>query len=160
MKKAADFRLWAGAITLAVLTSCSGGSETGPGEVRWDRVTCARCIMSVSDRNFSAQVRGGPAEQKTRLYYFDDFGCAVLWLKEQPWRDDPRTEIWVTDAESGQWLDARAARFGTGFITPMDFGLGAGTTDKVGTLDFEQAVQVVREREARHHRSGDHKDRN
>lgn len=155
MKKAADCRLWAGAALLFLLVACSPGQETGPGEVRWDRATCERCIMSVSDRHFSAQVRGGPAARKTRLYYFDDFGCAVLWLKEQPWRDDPRTEIWVTDAETGQWLDARAARFGTGFITPMDFGLGAGSGTTEGALNFDQAIQAVLDREARHHQEGD-----
>lgn len=135
-----------------VLTGCSGGPETGPGEVRWDKVSCERCLMSVSDRHFSAQIRGGPAERKSRLYYFDDFGCAVLWLQDQPWRAEPRNEIWVTNAQTGQWLDARTAGFNTGFITPMDFGLGA--VDTVGALTFDQAVQEVHDREARHHGNG------
>jgi copper chaperone NosL len=138
-------------VAVIVLAGCSGGSDTGPGQVRWDKVSCERCLMSVSDRHFSAQIRGGPAERKSRLFFFDDFGCAVLWLHEQPWRGEPRTEIWVTDAQTGQWLDARKARFSTGFITPMDFGLGAGSADSSGTLSFEQAVLEVRGREARHH---------
>lgn len=135
-----------------VLIGCSGGPETGPGEVRWDKVSCERCLMSVSDRHFSAQIRGGPAERKSRLYYFDDFGCAVLWLQEQPWRDESRNEIWVTHAQTGQWLDARTAGFNTGFITPMDFGLGAVDTE--GAFTFDQAVQEVHDREARHHGNG------
>lgn len=158
MKKACDLRLAAGAVIIAVLSACSPGEETGPGEVRWDRVTCERCIMAVSDRHFSAQVRGGPAEKKTRLHFFDDLGCAVLWLQEQPWRGDPRTEIWVTDAKTGQWLDALSARYETGFITPMDFGLGAGpgTAAAAGTLSYDQAVQVFREKEAGHRPADDH----
>lgn len=112
--------------------------------------------MSISDRNFSAQVRGGPADSKSRLYFFDDFGCAVLWLQEQAWHDDPRTEVWVTDAETGQWLDARTAGFGTGFITPMDYGLGAGVKfpDGQDGLSYEKAVESILEFEAEHRRPG------
>jgi copper chaperone NosL len=156
VKKASDLRLLAGAVVLVAVAACSGGQDTGPGEVRWDRVTCERCIMAVSDRHFSAQVRGGPAEKKSRLHYFDDLGCAVLWLQEQPWQSDPRTEIWVTDANTGQWLDALSARYETGFITPMDFGFGAGTgtADTVGTLSYDQAVQVIREKETGHRPAG------
>ena len=152
MKRAIEIFAALGAVF--VLVGCSGGPETGPGQVRWDKVSCERCLMAVSDRHFSAQIRGGPAERKSRLYFFDDFGCAVLWLEEQPWRNESRNEIWVTDAQTGQWLDARTARFTTGFITPMDFGLAAGVADTSGALTYEQAVQEVQDRQARHHRNG------
>ena len=66
-----------------LLAGCSGEDATGPGEVRWDRESCTRCAMAVSDRHFSAQVRGGATGQKTRLYKFDDIGCAVVWLDQQ-----------------------------------------------------------------------------
>ena len=155
MKTARDFRSAASVVLLVIVIACSKGPETGPGEIRWDRASCERCIMSVSDRHFSAQVRGGPAGSKTRLYFFDDFGCAVLWLQEQPWQEDPRTEFWVTDAKTGQWLDARTAGYGTGFITPMDFGLGAGSPDMKESLNFDQAVEVVQNRESRHHQAND-----
>ncbi len=138
--------------TIALLTivltivGCAGSDETGPGEVRWDRDTCARCVMAVSDRNYSAQVRGGPAQQRTKLNFFDDIGCAVFWLGEQGWRDDPRTEIWVNDCESGEWIDARQAWFVTGKTTPMDFGLGAVRDSVAGSLDYEQAVEHIHNR--------------
>ncbi len=93
-------------VLVLLIVACAGEPETGPGEVRWDKVSCARCIMAVSDHHYSAQVRGGPSGRKTKLYYFDDLGCAVLWLDEQDWRGDQRTEMWVTAAESGVWLDA------------------------------------------------------
>ena len=99
MKRAIEIFAALGAVF--VLVGCSGGPETGPGQVRWDKVSCERCLMAVSDRHFSAQIRGGPAERKSRLYFFDDFGCAVLWLEEQPWRNESRNEIWVTDAANG-----------------------------------------------------------
>lgn len=126
-----------------LLTGCSGQEATGPVEVRWDRETCTRCAMTVSDRHASAQVRGAPAGQLTRVYTFDDIGCAVVWLDGQPWSDDPRTEIWVTDQLSGEWIDARLASYVTGKVTPMDYGLGAQREASPGTMDFTRAREHI-----------------
>ena len=122
-----------------LLYGCSGQDATGPVDVRWDRETCARCAMAVSDRYAAAQVRGAPAGQSTRVYTFDDIGCAVIWLDEQPWKHDARTEIWVADMQTGDWLDARTAHYVTGRITPMDYGLGAQREASAGSLEFVRA---------------------
>jgi len=139
------------ALTFAalLLAACSPKDETGPGEVRWDRDTCARCVMAVSDHKYSAQVRGGHENRRTKLHFFDDLGCAVIWLDEQPWRDDPRTEIWVNDHESGEWVDAREAWYVTGRTTPMDYGLGARDRQVEGALDYDEAVKWIHERDKR-----------
>jgi len=135
-----------------LLAGCSGEPETGPGKVRWDRETCARCAMAVSDHNYSAQVRGGPAGQKRKLYKFDDIGCAIIWLDERPsWKDDPATEIWVTDYHNGDWIDARKAWYVTGKITPMAYGLGATLEKESGALTFEEARKHVYEVEEQTH---------
>ena len=133
------------------LTGCSQKPKTGPEKVRWDRVMCERCIMAVSDHNYSAQVRGGPVGKKTKVYFFDDLGCAVLWLDDQPWLHDPRTEIWVTDHSDGTWLDAEKSYYSKGHITPMDFELGAQTNADSVTLNYEQAQQHIRTREQQAH---------
>ena len=142
-------------LAVLFLAACSSEPKTGRGEVRWDKEACARCIMAVSDHHFSAQVRGGEAGRKTKLHFFDDIGCAVLWLEEQPWREDSRTELWVTDYKSGAWLNAFTASYVTGNITPMDYGLGAQTGAQTGaatgTLNYDQAVQEVHDRENRLH---------
>ena len=122
-------------ITL-LLVGCSGEDATGPGKVRWDRESCSHCAMAIGDRHFGAQVRGGATGQKTRLYKFDDIGCAVVWLDQQDWKDDPRTEIWVTDQLSGEWIDARLASYVTGKVTPMDYGLGAQREASPEAMDF------------------------
>ena len=153
MRRATEYLLLVLVLALVmVLMGCSGESDSGPGQVRWDKDVCARCLMSVSDRMYSAQVRGGPEGRRTKLYFFDDFGCAVLWLEKQTWQDDPRTMIWVTDESTGNWLDARTAFFQTGRITPMDYGLGAGQVATPGALDYQQAVDVVHGRESSQHR--------
>lgn len=138
-------------VAAVLLAGCSGAPETGPGKVRWDKVSCARCIMAVSDHNYSAQVRGGPAGKRTKLYFFDDIGCAVLWLDQQDWKDDPRTEMWVTDHQNGTWIDAFESYFAKGKITPMDYGLGAQPDSTEGALDYAGAVREIYDREQRLH---------
>ena len=86
----------------ALLLGCSGDPGTGPVEVKWDRDICTRCNMVLSDREHSAQVRYTPGDGKrSQVRKFDDLGCAVLWLDQQPWRTESGVEIWVTDHRNG-----------------------------------------------------------
>lgn len=147
------FRRWVSLLAL-LLVACSGDPGTGPVDVKWDRDACERCRMVLSDRNHSAQVRGGPAEKRARIYTFDDIGCAVIWLDEQPWKDDPRTEIWVNDHRNGQWIDARKAWYVTGNETPMQYGLSAQSEPVPGALDYARAKEHVYEVEARYNIHG------
>lgn len=124
-----------GALAL-FLAACSREPETGPVEVKWDRDTCKRCSMAISDRHYAVQVRGG---SKKQVFKFDDIGCAVHWLKDQPWGNDPAAEIWVADFRSGKWLDARAARYVTGKRSPMGYGFGATSEADAGSIDFDEA---------------------
>lgn len=127
-------------LVLAGLSACSGDAGTGPGEIKWDRDACDRCRMVLSDPRHAAQIRYFPAEKKrSQVAVFDDIGCASLWLAGQPWRDDPKTEIWVTDHRSGKWIDARSATYVTGHVTPMEYGLGAQAEPMAGGLTFAQA---------------------
>ncbi|MDP2878180.1 MAG: nitrous oxide reductase accessory protein NosL [Sulfuricella sp.] len=123
-----------GAMAL-LLAACSRAPETGPVEVKWDRDTCKRCSMAISDRHYAVEVRGGP---KNQVFKFDDIGCAVHWLKGQPWGNEPATEIWVTDFRSGKWLDARAAHYVAGKATPMAYGFGASGEALPGSIGFEE----------------------
>jgi len=138
------------------VASCTGDPGTGPVEVKWDRDTCERCRMVLSDRFHSAQVRGGPAGEKTKVYKFDDIGCAVIWLEDKAWKDEQRTEIWVTDHQSGEWLDARKAFYVTDQLTPMEYGLGAQKESGDGTLSYAQAKTHIFEVEARFNVHGSH----
>jgi len=126
-----------------LLAACSGEPDTGPGKVRWDRDQCERCAMAVSDPMHSAQVRVHMKDGRSRLYKFDDIGCAVIWLDQQPFGDDPRTEIWVNDYRTGEWIDARKAWYVPGKVTPMGYGLGATTEKEPGALDFEAAGRHI-----------------
>ena len=133
------------------IAACTGEPETGPVKVRWDREICPRCAMVVSDHNYTAQVRGGPVDKKKKVYTFDDIGCAVIWLDNQPWKEDQGTEIWVTDHRNGEWIDARTARYVTGKITPMAYGLGAQNEPAENSLSFTEAIKHIYAVEAAEH---------
>lgn len=137
-------------LVLALLGGCGGDPGTGPVDVKWDRDSCARCNMVLSDRQHAAQVRYRPGEDRAGVVRkFDDLGCAVLWLDQQPWRNDNGVEIWVRDRHSGAWIDARTAHFLPGQLTPMQYGLGAQSGTSGGTLDFARAVNHIYEIERR-----------
>ncbi|MES9925850.1 MAG: nitrous oxide reductase accessory protein NosL [Candidatus Thiodiazotropha endolucinida] len=136
------------AVMLAVvflLIGCSGDSGSGPLAIKWDRDACERCRMVLSDRSHSAQIRYFPPhKQRSAVARFDDIGCAVLWLSEKPWQQDPRTEIWVTDYRTGEWIDATRAIYVKGHHTPMEYGLGAQTEAAPDGLNFAQAKEHIR----------------
>lgn len=49
-------------------------------EIKWDRDTCARCSMVISDRRFAGEIRGGP---DNTVFKFDDPGCLAFWLRKK-----------------------------------------------------------------------------
>lgn len=133
-------------LVLLLLPFLAGCFEepTGPAEIRYDRDVCEICRMIISDPRFAAQVRGG---EHMDVWKFDDIGDALHWLKEQPWRDDPKTEIWVTDYDHpGEWLDARKAHYVSGVVSPMDYGFGAVGDSRDGAVDFAAMQAAVIER--------------
>ena len=131
---------------------CSSKKSTNgqPAVMHWDRDMCERCKMALSERKYAVQVIN-PANGK--VYKFDDIGCAVLWFDEKhiPWKD--RAIIWITDAKTGEWIDARKAKFTDDSITPMAYGFAAFTDQtfpaghKAHTL--QEVAGTIREIERR-----------
>lgn len=95
-------------------------SSTVP-TMHWDRDMCDRCVMVISDRKNSIQLRGKTKKQEHR---FDDIGCMVIWIKESNINLD-KLDIWVNDVQSGEWIDAKNAFYTSGNQTPMDYGFSA-----------------------------------
>jgi nitrous oxide reductase accessory protein NosL len=117
-----------------------GDWPEGMEPIVWDRDTCVRCRMVISDRRFAAELRGGP---KNTALKFDDVGCAVFWMRDKagdsPWLTLPETRFWVADvgSKSGEvrWLDARSAHY-VGKTSPMGYNFGAARHPEGGALDF------------------------
>ncbi len=142
-------------LTLLLLNGCSE-PQTGAIEPHWDRDTCERCRMVLSDRFHSAQVRFTDEKNKSRVRMFDDVGCAIIWLENQDWRDNKSTEIWVTDHRDGDWLDARNAFYVRGHNTSMEYGLGAQTEASTESMNFPAARKFIFEKEKNSNAHGSH----
>lgn len=132
----------------AALAACGStdGWPDGMAEIKWDRDTCDRCSMVISDRRFAAELRGGP---KNTVFKFDDIGCAVIWLAnkgaEHPWLAEPATRFWVADAggKGDRWLDARKAHYSGGAMSPMGYNFSARSYAEGGAQGFEEMRQHV-----------------
>jgi copper chaperone NosL len=141
-----------------ILFGCSDPG-TGPIEVHWDRDSCERCRMIMSDRKHAAQIRYDDAQQRSRVRLFDDIGCAVIWLEDKPWRDSPTTEVWATDHRNGEWIDARSAYYTNKQLTPMEYGLGAQSQPPIeNSLSYAEAKRRIFEIEATYNQHGTHLD--
>jgi len=130
---------------LAAALSACGKAERPDGlvEIKWDRDTCARCNMAISDPRFAAQLRGGP---KAQSWKFDDIGCVVFWLQKQDWGSDPAVRIWVSDSgdmHGATWLDARQAHYLGGRLSPMGYNFAAVRDAVPQSLTFEAMREAI-----------------
>ncbi len=133
---------WLQIAFLLLLSACSDTPQTGAVDVRFDRDICERCRMVLSDPRFSAQVRY-VVNGRSRVSKFDDIGCAVIWLQEQKLQNNNQVEIWVTDYQTRDWIDARKATYVKVGTTPMEYGLGAMIDSTVTGMNFEQATDFI-----------------
>jgi hypothetical protein len=120
-----------------MIIACKGGNEEQlPVDFVWDRVACEECKMALSDRHYSAQV----IDHNGQAYFFDDIGCAILWLQRQPWKDKART--WVNDVKTAEWIEAKKAYWLSGDPqTPMGYGFAATLSPVENALDYETVVK-------------------
>lgn len=139
------FKLLLSFIILFLLYGCDSKVSMDAKKVHWDRDMCERCKMVLSDRKFSAQVIH---PETGRKYAFDDIGCVILWFKEDriAWAD--RAVIWVNDAKTGAWIDARKAWYDVENITPMAYGFGAHVAKESiakgqEIVDFDEVTRRV-----------------
>jgi hypothetical protein len=135
---------------LAAALSACGKDDRWPEGMQpiiWDRDTCVRCNMVISDRRFAAEMRGGA---KNVVFKFDDIGCVMFWLRDKardyPWITAAETHLWVADVGSKgndvTWLEARTAAY-TGKTSPMGYNFGAMAGTQPGALDFQTMREHV-----------------
>jgi hypothetical protein len=116
-----------------MIIACKGGNEEQlPVDFVWDRVACEECKMALSDPHYSVQV----IDHNGQAYFFDDIGCAILWLQRQPWKNKART--WVNDVKTAKWIEASKANWLAGDPqTPMGYGFAATLSPVENALDYE-----------------------
>lgn len=132
MKKFSWILLLAGLLFLG----CEKKIVTDVHEVHWDRDMCTRCAMVVSERKHAVQVIN-PIDG--RSYMFDDIGCSSLWFKNQKIDWAEKAIIWITDAKSGKWINAKTAFYDAGNISPMAYGFMAHESKD----DIEKNKEII-----------------
>jgi len=101
---------------------CQEKVEQGASKIHWDRDMCDRCVMVISDRKHTVQLKDPTTD---KVYKFDDIGCMAIWFRDENIAFKDSAAIWITDAVTGEWIDAKAAFYTTGNLTPMAFGFSA-----------------------------------
>lgn len=134
--------LAAGPYLGTLLAGCSSEPLTGPAEIKWDRDTCERCSMVISERPYAVQIR----DPMKKVHKFDDFGCAVVWKEHQTF-SDAEIEFWAVDARAepagSKWLDARQAAYLGGKHSPMGYGFVAVAAGAAAAVPFAEARKAV-----------------
>lgn len=120
-------------VLAAVVLAAGCAKSDQPADPVWGKQPCARCAMLVGDKRFAAQLVTGDGDRR----YFDDVGCMVVWTKEHA---GAAKRSWARDAQTGQWRDARTARFAKGARTPMDYGFETRADGDVSWTEVEAAV--------------------
>lgn len=103
-----------------LIYGCNKTVDTLAKEPKWDRDVCARCAMQVSDPLHSAQIVDGISGKR---YYFDDIGCAALWMQDGKFAWSKTAKLYFTDGLNGSWIKSDDAIFAHDFVTPMSFGV-------------------------------------
>lgn len=121
--------------------ACSNEIDTAPKEVKWDRAECERCNMMLGDKDFAAQavsIITGEA------YYFDDIGCAIIWLSNGG-NEVKIGEVilYVRNAKNDKFIRADEAKYTTDIQSPMSFNFLAHPKDsKVKNfVSYSEVVQ-------------------
>jgi copper chaperone NosL len=143
-----------GFLLLLILSGCSSGPDSGPEEVKWDRDNCQRCRMVLSDPHYAAEIRYFPEGKHSKVAKFDDIGCAVLWLEEQPWSKQIKSEIWVADYLNKNWIDARTAFYVRTKSSPMEYALGAQSKASTDSVSFDAAIAIIKDIEQKYNTHG------
>ena len=134
-------------MTVFLFLGCEKTKSDGLQKVHWDRDMCEQCKMVVSIRNYAVQVVN-PNSGKS--YMFDDLGCTVLWFKDEKIEWEKDAKIYITDAVTGEFFDARKAFYDTDSQTPMDYGFGAykdknSIDPSKKVIDYEEAkLRILR----------------
>ncbi len=111
-----------------------------PLEFKDNTVQCPQCFMYLVGKKHTAQIIDG----KGKTHFFDDIGCAILWLKNQ--KIEPQSVVmWVFSLDTQRYVDAFKATYTLTETTPMLYGFGAYETPKEGSVDFwEMRLKMLR----------------
>ena len=126
------------------LPSCAEQREPQPPEIYFGQHECDVCRMIISEDRYAAAIviQIGPGRYEHRR--FDDIGCLFQFESDEP--DHAIAARYVSNARSGQWLDAERAVYlhSMTLKTPMAFHLAAfSTREDAAAMQSEHAGVLI-----------------
>ena len=114
--------------------------EKAPLEFKDNSIQCPQCHMYLVGKEHTVQI----VTNDLKTHFFDDIGCAILWLKEQ--KVEPQTlTFWIYSNDTHRYIDALKAFYTINDTTPMHYGFGAYEKEKEGLIDFtEMRLRMLR----------------
>ncbi|WP_263833900.1 hypothetical protein [Sulfurospirillum oryzae] len=109
-------------------------------EFKDNTIQCPECHMFIVGKKHTAQIVTGDS----KTHFFDDVGCAILWMKEQ--KIEPQTvAMWVYSNDTNRYINAFKAAYSINDETPMHYGFGAYEQKKESMIDFnEMRLRMLR----------------
>lgn len=104
-----------------------------PLDFKDNQVQCPQCHMFLVGKKHTVQV----INTKGKTLFFDDIGCAIIWLKNQKIESSEMT-IWIFSLDTQRYIDAFKAHYTLSEITPMGYGFGAYEHDKAESMNFDE----------------------
>ena len=92
---------------------------------------CSECNMDVEVLEYAAQL----ITQKGDTYFFDDIGCAVLWLENHK---IPMVKMLTQTLDTHRWIEAKKAWYSRIAPSPMGYGFAAVEKKKEGLISYEE----------------------
>jgi len=115
-------------------------SKKVPLEFKDHTVQCPQCHMYLMGTKHSVQI----ITNDLKTHFFDDMGCAIVWLNEQKIESQTIT-LWIFSIDTNRYIDAFKAFYSINDTTPMHYGFGAYEQKKEGLIDFtEMRLRMLR----------------
>ncbi len=100
-------------------------------EMKKKEYQCSTCKMEIEHLQFAAEV----VNKDGKTWFFDEIGCVVEWIENQPFKDS--AIIWSKTEDTDIWVDARKAHYTRDSVTPMSYGFAAQEHASDKTIDYE-----------------------
>ena len=114
--------------------------ERVPLDFKDNTVQCPQCHMYLVGKKHTAQI----ITSDLKTHFFDDIGCAILWLKEQKLELQTIT-FWVFSNDTNRYIDALIASCNSQDQSAIDYGFGAYEHPNDTMIDFtEMRLRMLR----------------
>ena len=108
-----------------------GNTTHSPVSIKAKEYQCSECNMNIESLSYAAQA----IAENGNTYFFDDIGCAVLWLKKNGTDIDT---IFTQTQDTHQWIDTKKAWYTRTASSPMGYGFAAYEKFQEGFIPYDE----------------------